>query len=633
MGSHAETVPQPPIEAYGKQAVVRSMSMSPSGEQIAFIGRSTEGDLLFTYSAAEGIKARIALSSLKGSSVWFPTESHVIIRGYKTTSVQGYGGRFDHSGAFSYNLETDDFTQLLKGTKSLYPAQSGLGRIIGRLDGTNQVLMPAWTGTGEYNLSKWIFKVNLDKSKGRKFLHGNKHTLSWLIDTDGTMLARADMKNGSNVYALYTNVGGNKRKIYELTDTERPPFSIIGVKADRSALILGDEDYDATSQFVEMDFDGNIKPAELGQEGTGIARIFKDGNSVIHGVQYSGLLPTYKFFDPALDATIKTTLERFGGSPVHIQDWSDDWSKILLHVFDFRSAGRYILLDTVTGEMTGFVQARPDIPAPAIGNVVGIEYRARDDTVIPAIMTWPAGIQGDARKRLPTIVMPHGGPRQHDSIGFDWMAQYFANRGYLVLQPNFRGSSGFGVDFMLAGNGEWGGKMQDDITDGLKALVDGGYTDPDRVCIIGWSYGGYAALAGGAFTPDLYKCIIAVAPVTDLVRMLRDERKDHGKEHYLIDYWEEMIGDLKTDRDKLEAVSPVNFAENFTAPVLLIHGKDDAVVQFRHSTKMENALKRAGKDVTLLRIKDDGHSLVESENRLEALIAMADFVEHHIGEE
>ena len=211
------------------------------------------------------------------------------------------------------------------------------------------------------------------------------------------------------------------------------------------------------------------------------------------------------------------------------------------------------------------------------------------------------------------------------------MAQYFASRGYMILQPNFRGSSGFGAAFRDAGLGEWGGKMQDDITDGVNALVRSGRVDPSRICIIGASYGGYAALAGGAFTPDLYRCVAAIAPVADLPAMLREERRDHGAKHWVVDYWRSLIGDPRAERDKLEAISPVNSAEKFQAPVLLIHGRDDLVVPMSQSRAMESALKRAGKDVQMIELKGEDHWLSTSEARLATLKALDAFVAKTIG--
>jgi dipeptidyl aminopeptidase/acylaminoacyl peptidase len=231
----------------------------------------------------------------------------------------------------------------------------------------------------------------------------------------------------------------------------------------------------------------------------------------------------------------------------------------------------------------------------------------------------------------PLIVIPHGGPEAYDAVGFDWLAQYFASRGYLVLQPNFRGSYGFGRAHREAGHGEWGGKMQDDITDGVNLLIKKQWADPNRVCIIGGSYGGYAALAGGAFTPDLYKCVAAIAPVTDLNWMLTLEKRQSGGDSAVYEYWKKLIGDKSKDKAKIEAISPSNAAANFKAPVLLIHGFDDTVVPIGQSIRMENELKKAGKQVTFIKQKSGDHWLSTSETRLQTLRELDRFVASTIG--
>ena len=198
----------------------------------------------------------------------------------------------------------------------------------------------------------------------------------------------------------------------------------------------------------------------------------------------------------------------------------------------------------------------------------------------------------------------------------------------MVLQPNFRGSTGFGGEFFEAGHGEWGAKMQDDITDGVEALVSMGSVDPQRVCIVGASYGGYAALAGGAFTSELYRCVAAIAPVSDVELMLAETRRDYGRHHWVIDYWKDLAG---ADKQKLRAISPVNHSDAFKAPVLLIHGKDDTVVPIRQSVVMAKALRKAGKDVELIRIKGADHWLSRAETRLATLDALDKFVARHLG--
>lgn len=199
-----------------------------------------------------------------------------------------------------------------------------------------------------------------------------------------------------------------------------------------------------------------------------------------------------------------------------------------------------------------------------------------------------------------------------------------ANEGYAVLQPNFRGSAGFGQEFAYAGYGEWGRKMQDDITDGANALVKMGWADPERICIVGWSYCGYAALAGGASTPDLHKCVASIAGVSHLREMLATERKDHGPRSRTVTYWEALIGDPDKDREAIDAVSPALHADKFKAPVLLIHGAADTIVLIRQSEIMNDALNGAQKTVQYIRIDGDDHSLVDNDSRRTALTALAD---------
>jgi dipeptidyl aminopeptidase/acylaminoacyl peptidase len=227
--------------------------------------------------------------------------------------------------------------------------------------------------------------------------------------------------------------------------------------------------------------------------------------------------------------------------------------------------------------------------------------------------------------------MPHGGPQVYDSVGFDWLAQYVANEGYVVLQPNFRGSGGFGQAFAVAGHGEWGRKMQDDITDGANAMIKMGWVDPERVCIVGWSYGGYAALAGGASTPDLYKCVASVAGVSHLREMLNTERKENGARAAAVTYWQKLIGDPGKDGAAIDAASPALHADRFKAPVLLIHGASDTVVPIRQSVMMNDALKGAGKSVQFIRVAGDDHSLVDNNSRRQVLTALADFLKTYIG--
>jgi dipeptidyl aminopeptidase/acylaminoacyl peptidase len=225
----------------------------------------------------------------------------------------------------------------------------------------------------------------------------------------------------------------------------------------------------------------------------------------------------------------------------------------------------------------------------------------------------------------PTIVIPHGGPEARDYYGYDAFAQFLASRGYTVVQPNFRGSYGFGRAFADAGRGQWGRLMQDDVTDVLRHLVATGQTDPQRVCVVGASYGGYAALVGAALTPDLFRCAISIAGPSDLPeQILRSSQRGSATRHY----WMRSIGDPGANRDALEAISPRHLAAQIRVPVLLIHGEEDDVVEIRQSELMAQAMNRRAR---LVRLADEGHIWDEwtRESRLTAFREVETFLREH----
>ena len=216
-------------------------------------------------------------------------------------------------------------------------------------------------------------------------------------------------------------------------------------------------------------------------------------------------------------------------------------------------------------------------------------------------------------------------------MGFDWERQFLANRGYAVLQPNFRGSSGYGTKFMEAGYGQWGLKMQDDISDGVKKLIADGIADPKRICIVGWSYGGYAALAGATLSPELYACTVAGAGVSDLPQILSTANREHGHDSGVVSYWYQFIGKRSDDAARLDAASPAKHADQVRGPVLLVHGEDDYTVRIDQSEIMEQALRRAGKTVTFIRIPKETHYLQSASTRLIFLTELEKFLKENIG--
>ncbi len=272
-------------------------------------------------------------------------------------------------------------------------------------------------------------------------------------------------------------------------------------------------------------------------------------------------------------------------------------------------------------------RVRDQIPRNALAQRKPYHYKSSDGLDIPAYLTLPKGVPA---KDLPLVVYPHGGPWARDSYGYDTNAQFFANRGYAVLQPNFRASTGYGKKFLNAGNGQWGRKMQDDITWGVKALVASGVADPKRVGISGGSYGGYATLAGVAFTPTLYAAAVAYVAPSNLITLL----------DAIPPYWEAgrkqmytRMGDPTTPQGRalLVSESPLTMAKAIVTPLLVVQGKNDPRVNVRESNQIVAAVRDNGKPVKYLVAPDEGHGFARPINTLAYVTAAEDFFAHYLG--
>jgi dipeptidyl aminopeptidase/acylaminoacyl peptidase len=300
--------------------------------------------------------------------------------------------------------------------------------------------------------------------------------------------------------------------------------------------------------------------------------------------------------------------------------------KYVLHSTGNGEPGRFLVGFRDKGELTPVAETYPELAEAdrALPRKQALDLRARDGLPLPSYVTLPAGVPPN---RLPTVVLPHGGPISLDSADFDPWVQFLADRGYAVLQVNFRGSAGFGHAHLRSGLKRWGLEMQDDLSDALKWLVDRGTADPARVCIVGGSYGGFAALMGAAKTPDLYRCAVSFAGVSDLIDLGLHRRQFVDAEAV----FERQVGDLWDDRAQLKATSPRRLVDQIKAPVLLIHGTADRSVPFDQSADMASALKRAGKAHKFIRQEDGDHHLSHQAHRTQFFQELEAFLDAHIG--
>jgi dipeptidyl aminopeptidase/acylaminoacyl peptidase len=331
------------------------------------------------------------------------------------------------------------------------------------------------------------------------------------------------------------------------------------------------------------------------------------------------------YFDPAMQA-IQATLEKtLPNQSVLIASKDSARDSYLVVAEAPRTPPTLYLYKPAAHQLMVLLEAYPGLQQSDLGEMKPYSYKARDGLDIHAYLTLPPGKDPH---NLPTIIMPHGGPEARDMLRFDWLAQFLASRGYAVLQPNFRGSSGYGRNFVTAGDGEWANKVQFDVQDGVKKLITDGVADPKRTCIFGWSYGGYMSLAGATFSPDLYTCAAAFAGVYDLDRLLYSGSKFESEGTSV---WERRMGASRSDTTKMNAQSPAKHADEVKAPVLLMHSDKDVTVPIEQSEFEEQALKKFGKTVQFVKMSGDDHQLSYAPTRIQMLTELEKFLAANIG--
>lgn len=344
-----------------------------------------------------------------------------------------------------------------------------------------------------------------------------------------------------------------------------------------------------------------------------------DGNIIV-GASFTGESRQRVLFD-AYGSTLEEALDYFDGYQVAFVDQSADFKKLLIKVSGPSEPGGLYLYER-GGEAQWLLDNMVGLNTDEMGVMISLSYKSRDGQKIPAFMTLPPSITDPADlKNLPTIILPHGGPYSRDEKRFDYLAQFFATRGYLVLQMNFRGSAGYGKSFSEAGRSNWV-VMQEDVEDGMRWLLERGYANPEKSCIAGWSYGGYAALMGAAKTPDLYKCSIAIAALSDIPEAISDAQSYLNGQARA----ERTFGSLIKDGALMRANNPVQQADKIRVPVFMAHGEADGAVHFDQYEKMKRRLENAGADATFMSFEDEDHYMSNQANRKAMLIGIEAFL-------
>lgn len=611
---------------YGRLPTNRSMSISPDGSLVAWIreANGTTNLVVVDVQTLKPVRVVNVGDGAKLRSLQFGSNRYIITRFSETTRVHSYVGRFENSAAYAIDIKTGETVLLLDKTPGLYPAQASLGNVIAVNSKEEVAYMAAYddSSNARYN----IYRVNLRNGKGKLHKKGNASTFAWHMNKNGEVLAREDFDDKNNIYTVNAYTSGNNTKEIYRHETDIVSLDIVGISANNNELyILSHDDNFIEALSILPLKDGVEKDPIFQTSNSNITQIITFKNELV-GVRYSGVRPSYQFLSEHTQAAMDRVIATFPEQSVFLLDIDESGNTFVLSVSGSNSPDDLYLFDTQNIKLKKLGSRYESISANSVADVSSFAYKAQDGTELNAIATWPLGSSPEDRKNLPTLIFPHGGPASYSSIQFDWWAQYFASLGYLVIEPNFRGSSGFGRAFTEAGRGKWGKEMQTDVTDAFDYLVGLNIANPNKTCIMGASYGGYVALLAGGITPDKFSCVIAVNGVTDLPKMLTQERRESGSDSWVLDYWRGIIGDNEFNKVDFENISPITHAKAFKAPTLIIYSKDDTVVSPTQSRDMISKLKSADKNIHSAVLSGEDHWLSVSDTRQQMLTEIDGFL-------
>jgi dipeptidyl aminopeptidase/acylaminoacyl peptidase len=458
----------------------------------------------------------------------------------------------------------------------------------------------------------------------------------WFFDGHGKALARVDSirdKDSTDNPRWHKTLkvldNGTWRELGTYTTTVDQDDGLAGVSEDGRALIRIAPDDTKTNSVDRIDIATGAETKLFQDPAYDVmGHLEDDWTGRVLGYIVDKDMPVYRYFDPKREALQMGLEHAFPGLSVHAVSTDVAGDKAIVMAVGPQTPPSYYLFDRTTHQATAIAASYPDLNTSDLGAVKPYAYAARDGLEIPAYLTLPPG--RDPHK-LPLVVMPHGGPDARDDMRFDFLSEFLANRGYAVLRPQFRGSAGYGRAFTKAGLHQWGLKMQDDISDGVKKTIADGTVDPKRVCIFGASYGGYAALAGATLTPELYACTVSLAGVSNLPDLLGYSKRQYGMDITNGSFTTTRMGDIFTDSAQLDATSPALHADRVRAPVLLLHSDLDITVPIEQSEMMASALNEAGKQWRFVRIDGDDHYLSLEQTRLRVLQELETFLAANIG--
>ena len=608
-----------PVEAFAALPEFEGPALSPDGTRIAG-KRALNGKqyLMVAPLLKDHGKPALAVLSDKVDVNWWRwvNDEWLIVGLGSQDTIQGedyyvtrlIGVRADMQKMVKIDWENSGF----RADEVLWTAQ----------DGTPRILFAKQTGI--YSMTDVypsVYEADVSTGRVKRIATGQTDVWDWYADGQGQLrmgVRYSDETRKKSI--LYRQSNAEPFRTIARADGRKDESVLIPsiFRTDGTALAIDDSDgYDALYEVSLPDLKlGRKLSTVTGYDIDGIIR--NPAGNDIAAIRYTDQYYHDAWTDPRIKELQEAVDKSVAPRRAEIVSWNTARTRFLITVGSPSSAGALYYWDTDYGNMQFLSWTNPKLKGQKLSPVRTLRYSARDGTVIEAVLTMP---RGGGTKNLPLIVMPHGGPFARDAESWDWWSQYLAELGYAVVQPNYRGSSGYGTAFAKKGEGEWGLKMQDDLDDAVAWMAKQGIADPKRVCMVGASYGGYAAMRAAQRNSALYRCAVSYAGVSDLAAMKRyDSQFLFSKTR--ADWLQKQAPDY-------HAVSPRFGAADMAIPLLIVHGKADKRVPVNQSRMMAAALKAAGKPVNYIEQPLADHHFTRAEDRLEFLKAMAAFLEKH----
>jgi len=622
------------LDVLGRLPSLEDAAISPDASRIAYVKTTGDDRYVHVVSLADHKSLKVlAVGETKLRQILWPDNDNllfVISKTEKPSILVGAKTEFFSLG--SYNVTNNKLENPLSNVVPepdvwVHALEFTTNTIVGvpvvrQNAGRTVVFVPGLATDVNRHFKPVLIRFTPGAITARIIVRGQEWDSHWLLDRNGEIVAEDVYDEAKQNWILSARLDGHLKPV-ETVGARIDHPQLVGISPDGGSIwtqIFSGDGSDPVLKAVSLK-DGSMSGPLAESTRFGTFLLEPRGPRIIAGARGANL-ENLEFFDSHMRETWNFVVHSFHDEHVSFVSASDNFDHLIIRVEGADDGYVLLLFDTATYEFKSIGNIYDGLTTVAVPK--SLSYRSADGMDIPAFITLPLGREA---KNLPLIVLVHGGPAEHDTGHFDWLAQALASQGYAVLQPNYRGSN-LNWQLMSAGFGEWGRKMQTDLSDGVRQLAKDGLIDAKRVCVVGASYGGYAALAGASMDTGVYRCAVSIAGISNL-KMFQDviTQAESGRADSRIGrYWDRYIGASGPNDSILKDRSPIQHVDSIEVPVLVIHGRDDSVVPYDQSERMVDAMRRAHKQVEFVTLQKEDHWLSRSETRLQTLREVVGFL-------